>query len=54
LPDTALALMASTDLTTVFDGNSQKDAAKAYYDWWNPIHIFRDKLTIDRLRETDN
>lgn len=47
-----LALKASSDLELVFDNDSQSEAAKAYYDWWHSIHIFKDKMKIDPLKNT--
>jgi hypothetical protein len=37
----------------VFDDESHKTAAKAYYDWWHSVHIFKDKMKIDPLKDTD-
>jgi hypothetical protein len=48
-----LALRSSTELKLVYDTKSQNDAAKAYYDWWHSIHIFKDKMKIDPLKDTD-
>lgn len=48
-----LALRAPTDLELVNDDESQKVAAKAYYDWWHSVHIFKDKMNIDPLKDTD-
>jgi len=48
-----LALRASTELELVYDDKSQNEAAKAYYDWWHSIHIFKDKMKIDPLKDTD-
>ena len=48
-----LALRASTELKLVHDDESQTVAAKAYYDWWHSVHIFKDKMKIDPLKETD-
>jgi hypothetical protein len=48
-----LALRASTELKLVYDDKSQNEAAKAYYDWWHSIHIFKDKMKIDPLKDTD-
>jgi hypothetical protein len=48
-----LALRASSELDLVYDDKSQKTAAKAYYDWWHSIHIFKDKMKIDPLKNTD-
>ena len=47
-----LALRASTELKLVYDEKSQNEAAKAYYDWWHSIHIFKDKMKIDPLKDT--
>jgi hypothetical protein len=48
-----LALRSSTELKLVYDEKSQNEAAKAYYDWWHSIHIFKDKMKIDPLKDTD-
>jgi hypothetical protein len=48
-----LALRASTELNLVYDDKSHKEAAKAYYDWWHSIRIFKDKMKIDPLKKTD-
>jgi hypothetical protein len=48
-----LALRSATEFTYVFDDNSHKIAAKAYYDWWHSIHLFKDKMNIDPLKNTD-
>jgi len=48
-----LALRASTELKLVYDDKSQTEAAKAYYDWWHSVHIFKDKMNIDPLKDTD-
>jgi hypothetical protein len=48
-----LALRASTELKLVNDDKSQTEAAKAYYDWWHSVHIFKDKMKIDPLKDTD-
>jgi hypothetical protein len=43
----------STELKLVFDEDSHKEAAKAYYYWWHAIYIFTDKMKSDPLYETD-
>ena len=48
-----LALRASAELKLVYDDKSQNEAAKAYYYWWHSIYIFKDKMKIDPLRNTD-
>jgi len=48
-----LALISSTDLQLVYDLKSQKVAAKAYNDWWYSVHLFKDKMKIDPLKDTD-
>jgi hypothetical protein len=48
-----LAYSDSVGLKLVFDDNSHKEAAKAYYYWWNAIYIFTDKMTTNPLYETD-
>jgi len=35
-----------------FDDKSHLIAAKAYDDWWHSIHIFKDKMNIDPLKDT--
>ena len=47
-----LALRDAPELDMVFDDKSHTDAAKAYNDWWNSIHLFRDKIKIDPLEDT--
>ena|SRR4030042_7090022 len=47
-----LALRDAPALELVFDDQSHKDAAKAYYDWWHSIHIFKDKMKVDPLKDT--
>lgn len=48
-----LALRSSTELKLVYDEKSQTEAAKAYYDWWQSVHLFKDKMLIDPLKDTD-
>ena len=48
-----IALRASTELELVFGDKSHEEAAKAYNDWWHSIHIFKDKMKIDPLKDTD-
>ena len=48
-----LALDISTDLKLVFDDNSHKEAAKAYYHWWHALYIFSDRMERDPLDETE-
>lgn len=36
----------------VFDNSSQSIAAKAYKEWWNTNHLFKDKMKIDPLEST--
>ena len=48
-----LALRSSTELKLVSDDKSQNEAAKAYYDWYHSVHIFKDKMKIDPLKDTD-
>lgn len=48
-----LAFRDSAELKLVFDDNSHKEAAKAYYYWWHAIYIFTDKMKTDPLYETD-
>ena len=47
-----LALRDAPELDLVFDDQSHIDAAKAYNDWWNSIHLFKDKIKIDPLKNT--
>jgi len=48
-----LALRDAPELQMVFDDQSHKKAARAYYDWWNSFHLFKDKIKIDPLGKTD-
>jgi len=48
-----LALRSSTELELVFDDKSHKEAAQAYYNWYHSLNIFKDKMKIDPLKETD-
>lgn len=48
-----LAYSDSVGLKLVFDDNSHKEAAKAYYYWWHAIYIFTDKMKTNPLYETD-
>ena len=48
-----LALRDSPELDLVFDDQSHIDAAKAYNEWWNSFHIFKDKIKIDPLKSTE-
>jgi len=48
-----LALRTSDELKLVHDDESQAIAAKAYYNWWHSVHIFKDKMNIDPLKDTD-
>lgn len=48
-----LALNISTELKLVFDDNSLKEAAKAYYHWWNALYIFTGRMERDPLDETE-
>jgi hypothetical protein len=48
-----LALRSATELKLVHDEKSQTEAAKAYNNWWNSVHIFKDKMKIDPLKDTD-
>jgi hypothetical protein len=48
-----LAIRAATELDLVYDDKSHKEAAKAYYDWWHSNPIFKDKMKIDPLKNTD-
>jgi hypothetical protein len=47
-----LALRDAPELHMVFDNQSHKEAARAYYDWWNSFYPFRDKMKIDPLKRT--
>jgi hypothetical protein len=48
-----LAIRDTPELQMVFDDQSHKVAARAYYDWWNSFYLFRDKIKIDPLSKTD-
>jgi len=48
-----LALRTSTELKLVYDENSHREAAKAYYYWWNALYIFTDRMKSDPLEDTD-
>jgi uncharacterized protein YlaI len=48
-----LALKDAKEMVLVFDENSHKEAAKAYYYWWHALYIFSDKMKTDPLEETD-
>jgi hypothetical protein len=48
-----LALRSSTELKLISDDKSQNEAAKAYYDWYHSVHLFKDKMKIDPLKDTD-
>jgi len=48
-----LDLRNAPELNLVFDEKSHMDAAKAYYDWWHSNPIFKNKMNIDPLRNTD-
>jgi hypothetical protein len=48
-----LALRDAPELYMVFDDQSYKEAARAYNDWWNSFHPFKDKIKIDPLRKTN-
>jgi hypothetical protein len=48
-----LALRSSDELELVYDDKSHSEAAKAYNDWWHSINIFKDKMKIDPLKNTD-
>ncbi len=48
-----LAIRDAPGLKLVYDYKSQKEAAKAYYNWWYTVNIFRDKMKIDPLKDTD-
>lgn len=48
-----LALSNSADLKLIFDDESHKEAAKAYYHWWHALYIFTDRMGRDPLDETE-
>jgi hypothetical protein len=48
-----LALRSSTELKLVFDDKSHNEAGKAYHDWYHSVHLFKDKMKIDPLKDTD-
>lgn len=47
-----LALRDAPELQMVFDDQSQREAARAYYAWWNSFFPFQDKCKIDPLKNT--
>jgi hypothetical protein len=47
-----LVLKESSEPQMVFDDKSHKEAAKAYYDWWNSCRPFKDKISTDPLAKT--
>jgi hypothetical protein len=47
-----LALRDAPELNMIFDDQSHKEAAKAYYSWWNSFYPFQDKVRIDPLKKT--
>jgi hypothetical protein len=48
-----LALRNASRLELVYDDKSQKEAAKAYIEWWNSAYLPSDKMMIDPLKNTD-
>jgi len=48
-----LALRDAPELDLVYDDQSHLDAAEAYNDWWNSSYLFRDKMKIDPLKDTN-
>ncbi len=48
-----LALRDAPELQMVFDDQAHKEAARAYNDWWNSFHPFKDKIKIDPLKKTN-
>ncbi|MRS01885.1 DUF4943 domain-containing protein [bacterium] len=48
-----LALRDAPELHMVFSDQCQIEAARAYNDWWNSFHPFKDKIKIDPLAKTD-
>jgi hypothetical protein len=48
-----LALRDASELDLVYDNKSHSKAAEAYYDWWNSIALFRNKMEIDPLENTE-
>lgn len=48
-----LALRDATELELITDEDSHLEAAKAYNDWWNSTTIFKNKMEIDPLENTD-
>jgi hypothetical protein len=48
-----LALNTTSELKLVFDDNSHKEAARAYYHWWHALYIFSDRMKTDPLEDTD-
>lgn len=48
-----LALRSSLELKLVFDFNAQYTAAKAYDNWWHSSPLFKNKMKIDPLKDTE-
>jgi len=48
-----LTLRSSAELSLVFDDNSMKIAANAYYHWWDAVYLFKDRMSVDPLKDTD-
>jgi hypothetical protein len=48
-----LAMRDASELQLVFDEKSHKEAAKAYFEWWNSAYLLSDKMRIDPLKNTD-
>jgi hypothetical protein len=47
-----LAVKNASELKLVFDDKSHQEASDAYYHWWHSMHIFKDKMNIDPLKDT--
>jgi hypothetical protein len=47
------ALKDASELHLVYDNKSHKEAAQAYYDWWHSNPVFKDKMKIDPLKNTN-
>ena len=47
-----LAIRDEAELHMVFDDQSHKEAARAYYNWWNSFYPGKNKISMDPLEET--
>ncbi len=48
-----LGLRKASEMVLVYDDKSQREAAKAYYEWWNSGYLLSEKMRIDPLKDTD-